>query len=272
VERRVLTLVDRIKKNIALPEMKILPGQLAFFFFLTLIPLIAIIFSIASNLNISKDFINSLIETQFPDTIVGFVKYLSVSEGAEFNTILFFVSALILASNGTNSMINASNQIYKVKNKGYIYDRIKALFMLVVLIVLILFIIVVPVFGDHFMKGLSALLDTNTFDTYIYSFYKVLNLPISWFFIFFSIKLLYTLAPDQKISSKNVNYGALFTSFSWVIFTKLFSIYVTIFGKYSTFYGSISSLLVLMLWIYILAYLFVLGMILNVSKYQEKKE
>ena len=270
--RRVLTLVERIKKNIALPEMKILPGQLAFFFILTIIPLIAIIFSLAASLHISKDFINSLIETQFPDTIVSFVKYLSNSKSAEFNTIVFFVSALILGSNGTNSMINASNQIYKIKNKGYIYDRIKALFMLIVLIMLILFIVVVPIFGDHLMKGISAILNTNTFDMYVYNFYKILNLPISWFFIFFSIKLLYTLAPDQKLPSKNVNYGALFTSFSWVIFTKLFSIYVTLFGKYSTFYGSLSSLLVLMLWIYILAYLFVLGMVLNVSKYEEKKE
>lgn len=270
--RRVLTLVERIKKNIALPEMKILPGQLAFFFILTIIPLVAIIFSIASNLHISKSFINSLIETQFPDTIVSFVKFLSANEGAEFNKLVFFISALILASNGTNSMITASNQIYKIKNKGYIYDRIKALFMLVILILLILFIIAVPVCGDYLMKGFSALLNTDIFDTYIYSIYKVLNLPISWFFIFFSIKLLYTLAPDQKLPSRKVNYGALFTSFSWVIFTKLFSIYVSTFGRYTTIYGGISSLLVLMLWIYILAYLFVLGMVLNVSKYEEKKE
>ena len=270
--RRVLTLVERIKKNIALPEMKILPGQLAFFFILTIIPLVASIFSIASNLHISKSFINSLIETQFPDTIVSFVKFLSANEGAELNKLVFFISALILASNGTNSMITASNQIYKIKNKGYIYDRIKALFMLVILILLILFIIAVPVCGDYLMKGFSALLNMDIFDTYIYSIYKVLNLPISWFFIFFSIKLLYTLAPDQKLPSRKVNYGALFTSFSWVIFTKLFSIYVSTFGRYTTIYGGISSLLVLMLWIYILAYLFVLGMVLNVSKYEEKKE
>ena len=78
--RRVLTLVDRIKKNIALPEMKILPGQLAFFFVLTLVPIIALILSVASNLHIPTNVINTMVENQFPNTIVEFVKYLSSNE------------------------------------------------------------------------------------------------------------------------------------------------------------------------------------------------
>ena len=270
--RRVITLVDRIKKNIALPEMKILPGQLAFFFVLTLIPIVALILSIASNLHLSTDFVNSLVEKQLPGTIVSFVEYISSSDGAHINTIIFFISALILASNGTYSMIIASNQIYKVKNKGLIYDRIKALFMLVILMFLILFIIIVPVCGDYIIKGISYLIDNTEINNYLHGIYQVLNLPLSWFFMFFSIKLLYTIAPDFKLPSKNVNYGAIFTSFAWMIFTKLYSIYVNVFNNYSSIYGSISGLIILMWWIYFLAYLFVMGMALNVSKYEEKKE
>lgn len=270
--RRVITLIDRIKKNIALPEMKILPGQLAFFFVLTLVPVIALILSIASNLNLSTDFINSLVETQLPDAIVNFVKYLASSDGAHINTIIFFISALILASNGTYSMIIASNQIYKIKNKGFIYDRIKAIFMLFILMFLILFIILVPVCGDFIMKGINYLIKDLDISNYLYGIYQVINLPLSWFFMFFSIKLLYTMAPDFKLPSKNVNYGAVFTSFAWMIFTKLYSLYINVFGGYSTIYGGISGLIVLMWWIYFLAYLFVMGMALNVSKYEEKKE
>ena len=48
--RRVKTLLERIKKNIALPEMKILPGQLAFFFVLTLVPIIALVLFLVSYL------------------------------------------------------------------------------------------------------------------------------------------------------------------------------------------------------------------------------
>ena len=64
----------------------------------------------------------------------------------------------------------------------------------------------------------------------------------------------------------------MFTSFTWMIFTKLYSLYINTFGGYTTLYGSISGLIVLMWWIYFLSYLFVMGMALNVSKYEEKKE
>ena len=270
--RRVKTLLERIKKNIALPEMKILPGQLAFFFVLTLVPIIALVLSVASNLHISSSAIDSFISSQLPDSVIGVVKYVVSSEGAHINTIIFLVSALVLASNGTYSMIIASNQVYKLKNKGFIYDRIKSIFMLFVLIFLLIFIIIVPVLGNYIVKGISIILNNNTISNYISMFYQILNLPISWFFIFFGIKLLYTMAPDSKIPSRKVNYGAIFTSFTWVIFTKLYSVYMNVFNGYTTLYGSISSLIILMWWIYFLAYLFVMGIALNVSKYEEKKE
>lgn len=270
--KRVLTLLDRIKKNIALPEMKILPGQLAFFFVLTLVPIIALLLAIISHLNIPTSIVNIMVENQLPVAIVDFVKYLSSSEGANVNTIIFFVSTLILASNGTYSMIIASNQIYKVKNKGFIYDRVKAIFMLFILIILLSFIIMVPVFGDLIVKWVTSIIDSVSINSYINGIYKICNLPLSWFFIFVSIKLLYTMSPDYKLFSKNVNYGAVFTSFTWVLFTKIYSLYISTFGGYTTLYGSISSLIVLMWWIYFLSYLFVMGMALNVSKYENSKE
>ena len=80
------------------------------------------------------------------------------------------------------------------------------------------------------------------------------------------------MAPDQRIPSYKVNYGAVFTSFSWLIFIKLYSVYLNVFGGYNNIYGSISSLIVLMWWIYFLSYLFVMGMALNVSKYENKND
>ena len=269
--RRVTTLIERLKKNIQLPEMKILPGQLAFFFILTIVPIVALVLVVASNLNVSSEFLNNLAETQFPDAVVTVIEYIS-SSNVHANFIIFFVSALILASNGTYSMIIASNQIYKIKDKGMIYDRVKSVFMLFVLIFLLVFVMIVPVFGNYIMKSLSIIIDNPSIKDYMFTIYNIMNLPISWFFIFVSIKLLYTMAPDARIASKKVTYGALFTSISWVIFTKLYSIYNDVFGNITSLYGGISSLIVLMWWIYFLSYFYVMGMALNVSKYEEKEE
>lgn len=266
--RRVTTLINRLKRNIQSPEMKILPGQLAFFFILTLVPIVALVLAISSNLHISTNFINSLAKTQFPDAVIGLVQMVAKTNGVHANFIIFFVSALILASKGTYSMIIASNQLYKIENKGFIYDRVKAIFMLLVLIILIIFIMIVPVFGNFIIKTISLVIANDNISNYLYTIYQILNLPISWFFIFFAIKLLYTMAPDRRIPSRHVNYGAIFTSLSWVIFTKMYSIYLNVFGNYNSLYGSISSLIVLMWWIYFLSYLYVMGIALNVSRYE----
>ncbi len=268
MKKRIKVLYDRLIKNIRNPEMLILPGQLSFFFLLTLIPLLALFVSIFSRLNISADLTEELLEANIPNALIGLVNILSQNTTANTNAIIFFVSALILASNGTNSMIIASDKIYNIKNNNYIMHRIKSIIMLVVLIVLLLFMFLIPVLGDMIVNIIQSLFHSNNISNVIAYLYNLLKFPISFLLIFLAIKLLYIMAPDMRIKAKEVNYGALFTSLAWIIITQLYSLYVEHFSNYNSLYGSISNLIVLMWWIYILAYIFVLGMGLNVTKYQ----
>ena len=66
---------------------------------------------------------------------------------------------------------------------------------------------------------------------------------------------------DVPIS--NVNYGALFTSFGWVIITTIYSFYINNYANYSVIYGGLANLVILLLWFYLLAYIFVIGLALN---------
>ncbi len=270
MKKRFKALYKRLKKNIQSPDIRMLPGQLAFFFLLTIVPIFALIIAISSNLNISDSFINSLVERQLPTEIVTIFKLVSNLNSAKMNNIIFFVSALVLASNGTYSLIVISNKVYKIKNRGFFYDRLKSLGMLLILILLFLFVMVVPVLGNYITKTINLVFH-NDVSHHIRNLYNMLNLPLSWIFIFLSIKLLYIVSPDAKISRKHVNYGALFTSLSWVIFTKIYSMYLSSLLNFSTIYGSISNIIILLWWIYFLSYMYVMGIALNVSKYEEKE-
>ena len=70
---------------------------------------------------------------------------------------------------------------------------------------------------------------------------------------------------DFKISAKSVNKGAIFTTILWSILTSLYSFYISNISSYDTFYGSASKIIVLMLWIYLISYIFVLGMSINAN-------
>ena len=182
-----------------------------------------------------------------------------------FNAIIFFVAAFILASNGTNSIIITSNEIYKVKGGNELKRRAKAILMTFILVTLLLFLVLVPAFGDVLVTFITTSIDNESITAIIEGIYHIIKYPISLLLIYYNIKLLYTIAPDTKISSKSTIPGALFTTIMWLLSSKIYAFYVDYFANYNVFYGAMSNILVLLIWVYILAYIFTLGMCLNAT-------
>ena len=98
----------------------------------------------------------------------------------------------------------------------------------------------------------------------------MLKLPITFLIIYFNLKLIYAIAPSRLVSSSETTEGAFFTTICWVIATGIFSYYVNNFAKYDIVYGNLSTLIILMIWIYALSFIFVLGMAMNAVKYHNK--
>ena len=137
---------------------------------------------------------------------------------------------------------------------------------------LLLFMLLVPAFGNSIVK-LFTYVDVNQNVTEKIAWVNnLLRGPISWIFVFIIIKTIYTIAPEKKIPSANVNYGALFTTILWTIATAIYSFYATHYANYTQFYAGLSNVIILMLWIYLLAIIFVLGMALNIKQENIKLE
>ncbi len=268
--KRIKSFFKRVYDTIKKPEMSILPGQLAFFLVLSIIPLVALVASIASHFSISIETLMETVQSSFPEEVAKFINQAIGGKDVSFNIAIFYVSAFILASNGPHSMIVGSNLIYKVKNKDYLSRRIKALFMTIILVFLLIFMLVVPAYGDKIIDLVAGFITSDALVKTITATYSLLKYPISFILIYFCIKLLYTMAPDTTIKSKDTTYGAVFTTISWIISTEVYSFYVSAFAKYNLLYGSIANILILLLWVYILSYIFVLGMALNASKIDTK--
>ena len=140
--------------------------------------------------------------------------------------------------------------------------------MTIFLVLLFLFILVVPLFGNLIITAIKNINDSYTDG--IISIINILNGPLSWLIIFFFIKLLYTMAPDINIRSSQTTYGALFTSFGWIISTAIYSFYINNIANYSLFYGSLANIIILMLWTYLLAFIFTIGLALNYNKDEQE--
>ena len=68
------------------------------------------------------------------------------------------------------------------------------------------------------------------------------------------------------------NYGTLFTTVMWIIITKVYSLYLNNFNVYDIFYGSFGNVVIMLFWIYLLAYIFTIGMAINAEYYFKSQE
>ena len=231
------------------PEMEVLPGHLAFYFMMMLIPLLTLLGSILTNFELVSTSISQVIYGHLPSSIADIVISVSRQDVSNLSLWIILVPTLILASNGTYSMIITSNSVYKVRPKynvilAYIKDRTKAFIMLVVLIFIFLFLILVPTLGNVIFKIIGNIVtNENIVNNTYYIIFKILKYPVTFLFVFLSIKVLYVMAPDTKIKMKDTNLGAFFTSLTWIIVTLGYSYYIQYFSSYETFYGGLSSLL-----------------------------
>lgn len=261
------TFMKRVLEIIKKPEMRILPGQLAFFLLLSIIPLFAIIAVVAAKFSLSIESLIQVINQNLPKEVADFIIQIIGGKSISMNIVIFCVSGFILASNGPHSMIISSNILYKVKDKDFLTRRIKAILMTIILVILFLFVLAVPAFGDKIVNIIVSLIANDKIGKAISIVYNILKYPTSILIIFFFIKLLYTMAPDTTIKSKDTTTGAFVTTIGWIISTEVYSFYVSSFAKYNLLYGSVANLIILFLWIYLLSYIFVLGMALNASSH-----
>ena len=262
---------DNFIKVLKRPEMAILPGQLAFFFVLAIVPTITLISYGASLLNLSTDVIYDFLANAFSKDIASML--LNVPESASgIGLVITMIVGYYTASNGPASIIITSSAIYGENQTGFFKRRLKSIIMTIFLVLLFIFMLIVPVFGDKIIE-LFEYVDLNSSITdKVTTIIRLLQGPVTWLIMYFFIKILYTIAPNKRIKSKNVGYGAIFTSISWILITYGYSFYINNIAYYSTFYGSLANIVMLMIWIYILAYVFTIGMALNYRKEEVELE
>ena len=270
--KRFKNFLKKVFNVITRPEMSVLPGQLAFFFVLSVVPIVTLITYGASFLHLSMDFIGNFINKAFGSEIANLIVPMVSVTNIDFRFFFTLIIGFYIASNGAASIIVTSNAIYEIPDTSFPRRRLKAVIMTVLIVILFLFILIVPVFGKYIIEAITFDNMNEKITSTITFTFNLLKGPITWFIIFCFIKILYTMAPDRKLESIYVNYGAAFTTIMWVLVTAIYSYYINHFANYAVFYGGLANIVMLMLWVYFLAYIFVIGMALNYKEETRKLE
>lgn len=177
---------------------------------------------------------------------------------------LGFLMALIFSTNGFVSMMSAFDaSLHSFERRTWISQHLIALFLLAIFSILITIAIALITSGQHFINYLVI-------NGYLKDHFTIYMLSIGkWFVILFLFFManssLYYLAPAKKTKWRFISAGSTLSTVLCVATFVGFSYYINNFGQYNKLYGSIGTLLVIMVLMYLLSMILLVGFELNAS-------
>jgi membrane protein len=174
-----------------------------------------------------------------------------------------FILALYFSTNGINSLIEAFNSSYHIREiRPLIQQRILSLGLTLLLSIILIIAIGLIIFGTIVVNYLvsSEIITTGAADLIIYG---------KWFvmlaMLFFGISILFHLGPALKSKWKLFTPGTIFATIFIIITSIGFNYYINHFSQYNKIYGSIGTLMIILLWMYFNSIILLTGFELNAS-------
>lgn len=235
-------------------------AQLAFFFLLSLFPLLIFVVTLLPYTPLTQEDIFNFLKEFAPQGTLTVIES-TLNEVMQHRSgkllSLGVIGTLWSASNGMNALMRSLNQAYHVE-EGRPYFIARGLSVILTIVVIFVFILalLVPVFGEHLAHMIISGLELSDGYYQVWSFIRWTLTPIILFLIFLG---MYYVAPSIRIQFITAAPGALFASVGWLIVSYGFSYYVANFGNYSATYGSIGGIIVLMLWFYLSGIIIIIG-------------
>ena len=238
-------------------------AQAAYFFVLSMIPIILLLLTMVQFTSLTKDYIMNAVLQVFPTTVEGLIESIVDQVYSQSGTIIpiTVLVALWSAGRGVLSITNGLNCVYESREtRNYVYLRIRASLYTVIFLVAIILSLALSVFGNRIAIMLNQHFPVlvRLIDMVIRS-RTLITLGILTLFWDMVYKYLPNRKNIGKTTMKKQLPGAIFTACAWQVISFIFSIYLDIFTGFTTMYGSLTMIILIMLWLYMCMYVILLG-------------
>lgn len=236
----------------------------AFFFVLSLIPIILLLLTLVQYTPLTKVDVMSAVANVVPDSITPAILAIVnqvYNQSAAVIPITILV-ALWSAGRGVLAMTAGLNCIYKShETRNYIFLRIRSTFYTVAFLVMIVVTLVVLGFGN----SISLFVEEHVpIASHITTFLiEIRTVTISFGLMVFSL-CIYKFLPNRKDKLLSQLPGAVFTAVGWLFTSFFVSKYMEIFKGFEDMYGSLTTIVLIMLWLYFSMYIMLFGGKVNV--------
>jgi len=233
----------------------------AFFLFLSLIPLMMLLFSILPYTVVTEPQLVELLLRYIPESMDGFVRGI-INEIYAMSAGIMTISIVITiwsAGKGMQSLIrglNAINEIVEIR--GFFILRFLACIYTIIMLAATIIMMVLLMFGKFLFRMVVGYFPELL---RIKSLFLYLRYPVSWVTLVLLFLVIYCFVPSKKQKLVAQLPGAIFSAIIWSLASFGFSVYLN-YNDFST-YGSLATVIILMIYMYMMMYIILIGAYIN---------
>lgn len=235
-------------------------AQLAYFFLLSLFPFLIFLISILSLFSISMDGAFNILSKIAPNEAIVIIKdYVeNLLPTRSINVLsISFLAAIWSSSRGINALINGLNNAYEVQEtRGFFKKRILAMFFTILVAFSIVLALTIPSMGMDFLLWISKFVGLTELMIKLWYYLRWLIIILILFLV---LGVLYLAAPNKRLKFEEIIPGTIFAIFGWIAISLGFSYFVNNFRNYTIVYGSLTAIIVLMIWLYLSGVILIIG-------------
>ncbi len=238
-------------------------AQAAYFIILSFIPIMLFLMTLVQytplTYNAVREAIISFMPKEIQSFVLGIVAEVFSKSGAVLPVTL--VTALWSAGKGMQAITNGLNTIYHVKEtRNWLLTRLWSVIYTVLFVFALIGSLILLVFGNSIQQTLMKYVPF--LGEVVGRFLGARNF-LAFVVLVFVFLFLYKVLPNRKASLKSQLPGAVLTAIAWSVFSFGFSIYFTFFPNFTNMYGSLTTIILIMLWMYICMNIVLFGAEIN---------
>lgn len=237
-------------------------AELAYYLMFSLFPLLIFLNAVLSTLNFSPQYLLDKLNIVLPQEVVDiFTEYMEYISGLKSDVLLYaglFLTVLMLFR-AVNSLTGSVMTVYRIRHSGVLHYFSVLIFCLLLMVAIFLFLLII-IFSGNILSGLGKYLYIPPIFLQIWDILRLFLVPLCMLLILWAF---YHMVGRGQYQRRQSLPGAVLALVLWISMTLGFSFYVANMGNYSFLYGSLSTIMVLMLWLWLTGVVLIMGGIFN---------
>jgi len=250
-------------------SLTIRAGSISFSFFLAIFPAIIFLFTLIPYIPVPnlEPNIMGLLQGLLPSNAFELIDQTAADIiGKQRGGLLSFgfFMAIYFATNGVVAIMDSFDKAYSTfKKRNFLRTRLVALKLMFTLSGLLVAAIILIIAGSYILEYLLEIIELkNAVSLFLFNLVRWVVILL---LLFFSYSSIYYYGPAIQKKFKFISAGSTLATILTIVISLAFSYYVNNFAQYNKFYGSLGTIIALLLWFYLNAYALIIGFELNAS-------